>query len=123
MGYRGGYGIVDRADLLRWQLDRVRTAMQPSPTPKCVSLPIISASDVLKHLRQVGVTVTNAQNLVAPNVIWAANQDVQFEARQQGSAPNTPVPLIQAIGSHLTSTPLCPYRDFLPTVTPSAPAR
>jgi len=55
---------------------------QPTPTPTFVPLPIVNAADVLKHLRQVGVAVTNVQNLTVPNVTWAANQGVQFEARQ-----------------------------------------
>jgi len=33
-------------------------------------------------LRQVGVAVTNVQNLTVPNATWVANQGVQFEARQ-----------------------------------------
>ena len=138
---------------------------QPTPTPTFVPLPTVSAADVLKHLRQVGVAVTKVQTLTVPNATWAANQGVQFEARQGSdsgtflvlsygsvsqtgvdafkagsdphfkqwqlaqinnilllSAPNTPVTLIQAIGSHLTQYLVSPYRNFLPTITPTAPA-
>ena len=138
---------------------------QPTPTPTFVPLPIVNAADVLKHLRQVGVAVTNVQTLTVPNVTWAANQGVQFEARQGSdsgtflvlsygsvsqtgvdafkassdahfkqwqlaqinnilllSTPNTSATLIQAIGSHLTQYLVAPYRDFLPTATPTASA-
>jgi len=138
---------------------------QPTPTPTFVPLPTVSATDVLKHLRQVGVTVTNVQTLTVPNATWAANQGIQFEARQGSdsgtflvlsygsvsqtgvdafkassdahfkqwqlaqinnilllSTPNTSATLIQAIGSHLTQYLVAPYRDFLPTATPTASA-
>jgi len=138
---------------------------QPTATPTFVPLSTVSATDVLKHLRQVGVAITNVQTLTVPNVTWAANQGVQFEARQGSdsgtflvlsyasaskagidafragsdahfkqwqlvqidnilllSAPNTSVRLGQAIGSHLTQYLIAPYRDFLPTATPTASA-
>jgi len=55
---------------------------QPTPTPTFVSLPIVSAIEVLKHLRQVGVAVTNVQTVTVPNQTWTAEQAVQFDARQ-----------------------------------------
>lgn len=55
---------------------------QPTPTPTYVPLPTVTAADVLKHLRQVGVAVINVQTLSVPNTTWAAKQGVQFEARQ-----------------------------------------
>jgi len=139
---------------------------QPTPTPTFVALPIVSATEVLKHLRQVGVAVTNLQTVTVPNQTWAAKQAVQFDARQGSdsgtflvlsyesvsqtgidafkagsdphfklwrlaqinnilllSAPSTSSVLNQAIGSHLTEYLVAPYRDFLPTATPTSGAR
>jgi len=77
-----GAGLLILLICLGGSLIALGQATQPSPTPTFVSLPIVNAADVLKHLRQVGVAVINVQTLSVPNTTWAAKQGVQFEARQ-----------------------------------------
>lgn len=51
-------------------------------TPTFAPLPTVKASDVLKRLQTLGVTIANVQTVSVPSKTWSATQAVQFDVKQ-----------------------------------------
>jgi hypothetical protein len=55
-----------------------------TPTPTYIILPVVTAQDVIAHLKGVGVPISNLVNYPAPNQTWRATQEYQFDVQKDG---------------------------------------